>query len=75
LKSTRFSNQAEADLAEILDYSTDKWGEDQAASYLAGLTTCFEQVTKMPDMGKACDSVHPGFRRIQQGRHIIFLSA
>jgi len=61
LNSIRYSNRAETDLAEILDYSTDRWGETQALSYLAQFVACFEQIAKMPDLGRACDTIHPAF--------------
>jgi toxin ParE1/3/4 len=72
LKSIRYSSRAEADLAEILDYSTDKWGEGHAISYLTDFVMCFEKIAKLPDLGRACDSIHPGFRRIARGSHVIF---
>lgn len=63
---------AESDLAEIADYTTDVWGEEQAALYLDGLVACFFRIAEMPGLGRACDSVHLGFRRMEQGKHVIF---
>lgn len=68
----RLSRLAELDLADIADYSTDTWGADQADNYLSNLVECFTRVAQMPDLGRAADSVHPGFRRIEQGKHVIF---
>lgn len=72
MRAVQYSKQAEADLAEILDYSTDKWGEVRATAYLTDLVDCFEQIAKMPKLGRTCFLIHPGFRRIERGRHVIF---
>lgn len=63
---------AEIDLADIADYTTDVWGGKQAELYLDSLVQCFVRIAQMPSLGRACDSVHAGFRRIEEGRHVIF---
>ncbi len=68
----RLSALAELDLADIADYTTDVWGATQADNYLDSLVECFIRIAQRPGLGRACDSIHPGFRRIEQGRHIIF---
>lgn len=68
----RLSAMAETDLAEIADYTTDVWGAKQAELYLNNLVECFIRIAQMPELGRPCDAVHPGFRRIEQGRHVIF---
>lgn len=68
----RLSVLAELDLADIADYSVDMWGGRQAEAYLDSLVDCFVRIAKTPDMGRSCNSVHPGFRRIEQGKHVIF---
>jgi toxin ParE1/3/4 len=68
----RFSEQAEADMLGIAEYSLRQWGERQAARYLAGLAACCGQVADHPLMGRACSQILPGLRRIEQGRHVVF---
>lgn len=68
----RLSSLAELDLADIADYTTDVWGANQAYLYLDALVDCFNRIAQMPDLGRASYSVHPGFRRIEQGKHVIF---
>lgn len=63
---------AEIDLADIADYTTDVWGGKQAELYLDSFVQCFVRIAQMPALGRACDSVHPGFRRIEEGKHVIF---
>ncbi len=68
----RLSALAELDLAKIADYTTDVCGAKQADLYLSSLAECFLRIVQNPSLGRACDSVHPGFRRIDQGKHVIF---
>ena len=63
---------AELDLADIVDYTVDVWGEEQAERYLDSLVACFFRIAQMPELGRACSAVHPGFRRIEPGKHVIF---
>lgn len=68
----RLSALAELDLADIADYTTDVWGATQADLYLNSLVECFIRIARRPGLGRASDSVHPNFRRIEQGKHVIF---
>jgi toxin ParE1/3/4 len=68
----RLSALAELDLAEIADYTFDMWGAKQAELYVNSLAECVVRIAQRPGLGRACDAVHPGFRRIEQGRHVIF---
>jgi toxin ParE1/3/4 len=68
----RFSPLAERDLADIADYSTDIWGEAQADRYLDELSKCFARIAANHALGRRCDSLHRGFRRIESGKHVIF---
>lgn len=68
----RLSVLAELDLADIVDYTNDMWGGKQAEVYLDNLVECFVRIAETPELGRSCASVHPGFRRIEQGKHVIF---
>lgn len=75
MSAYRLSNKAESDIAGILIYTTDTWGEEQAERYLTGLADCFDLIVQTPGMGRACDALYPGLRRIEQGKHIVFYRA
>ena len=68
----RLSVLAELDLADIADYTTDVWGAKQAELYLDQLVDCFIRIAKTPELGRACNFVHPGFQRMEQGKHVVF---
>ncbi len=68
----RLSRGAELDLANVLDYTVDTWGGKQADRYLEGFVECFVRIAQRPLLGRACESVGPGVRRIEQGKHVVF---
>lgn len=68
----RLSALARLDLIEIADSTLDTWGEEQALSYHDGLEKCFERLASMPEMGRPCDRIRPGYRRIEYQKHVIF---
>jgi toxin ParE1/3/4 len=72
LATFRFSRLAERDLVDIGTYTLRTWGEDQTIRYIDGLETCCRQLAKNPELGRACDHVRPGLRRMEHGRHIVF---
>jgi toxin ParE1/3/4 len=68
----RFSRRAEADLLSIGAYTLRTWGEDQATRYIDDLQACCEALADNPRLGRACDDVRPGLRRMERGRHVVF---
>jgi toxin ParE1/3/4 len=68
----RFSRRAESDLMEIAQYTLNRWGEDQTIRYLDDLERCCQQLADNPDLGRACDDIRPGLRRMEHGRHVVF---
>ena len=63
---------AELDLADIADYTVDIWGPLQADLYLNSLFECIDRIAQLPGLGRPADALHLGFRRIEQGKHVIF---
>ena len=68
----RFSQRAEADLLSIGAYTLRTWGEDQTLRYLEDLERCFQRLVDNPALGRPCDDLRPGLRRMEHGRHVIF---
>ncbi len=60
---------------DIADYTVDAWGQEQAQRYLDSLEACFNQLAKAPQMGRSCNRIHPGYRRIEHRKHIILYRA
>ena len=68
----QYSRRAEADLVAIGAYTLQQWGVEQTIRYLDQLETCCERLAENPLLGRPCDEIRPGLRRMEQGRHVIF---
>jgi len=68
----RFSRRAVADLLSIADYTLRTWGKAQAARYLGELEVCCQMLAGNPALGRPCDDVRPGLRRLEHGKHVVF---
>ena len=68
----RFSRRAEADLLGIGDYTLRTWGRAQAARYIGELEVCCQMLADNPALGRPCDDVRPGLRRLEHGKHVVF---
>jgi toxin ParE1/3/4 len=68
----RFSRRAEADLLGIADYTLRTWGITQTARYLAELKVFCQTLADNPSLGRSCDDVRPGLRRLEHGKHVVF---
>lgn len=64
--------EAEADLLEIGRYTEERWGREQRVRYLAALDQRFHTVANNPALGKGCDDLYPGLRRILEGSHVVY---
>lgn len=68
----RLKPRAARDISEIWDYTLKQWGLRQTEIYLAQIRTCFELVAGEPDIGRKCDDIRLGYRKILVGSHVIF---
>ena len=68
----RCSRMAEKDLLGIATYTLNTWGQDQTVSYIDGLESCCRQLANKPQLGRVCDQVRPGLRRLEYGSHVVF---
>ncbi len=72
IKSFLLSNDADADLDEIFDYTEAEHGFNQAIKYLSDLECLFEQLVKSPNLGKERKEIKKGILSIVEQEHIIF---
>jgi toxin ParE1/3/4 len=68
----RFSRLAERDLLRIGEYTVRTWGEAQASGYIDELEICCQRLADNPSVGRRCDEIRPGLRRLEQGKHVVF---
>lgn len=67
----RLSRLARLDLIEIADYTVDTWGLEQADRYVDGLGGCFERLARTPGIGRPCDRIRRGYRRMEYEMHVV----
>jgi toxin ParE1/3/4 len=72
LAAVRYSSGAEADLENIVDYTLRTWGETQVVHYLTAIEDCCEKLAENPMLGRFCEEIRAGLRRMEVGRHVIF---
>ncbi len=68
----RLSQRAEADLLGIGTYSLAAWGEARTARYIDGLEECIRMLADNPSLGRSCDDIRRGLRRMESGQHVVF---
>ena len=66
------SPAAQADLEEIWDYTAERWDVDQAEEYLRGLQHAIERAAANPRVGRSCDEIRPGYRKLAAGSHTLY---
>lgn len=72
MRGYELSRLAERDLHEIANYTRDRWGTRQAVNYVDGLRSLCRQLAEAPMIGRVCEGVRPGLRRMEGGRHVVF---
>lgn len=68
----RLSPHAEADLAEIADYTIETFGIEQARRYRDDPETCFGSLAGNPLLGRSAEWLSPGLRRFEHRSHAVF---
>ena len=66
------SVEAEEDIDQIAEYTTRTWGWRQTNHYLAKLEDGFNLLAQNPSVGRSCESIRPGLRRFEIGKHVVF---
>ena len=56
----------------IAEYTLRKWGDAQAVRYLRELQACCQQLADNPALGRPCEHVRQGLRRLEHGKHVVF---
>ena len=63
---------AQADLAEIWDYTVKHWGEAQAERYTRDIQAACEGLSAGTSVGLSAEDIRPGYRKIAVGSHIMY---
>jgi toxin ParE1/3/4 len=68
----RYTAAAEEDLHDIAAFTVERWGARQADRYIAGLEEFCDLISGYRDLGRECDEIAPGLRRMEHKSHVIF---
>lgn len=71
----RLTPAAQRDLSSIWDFTTERWDEQQAETYVLEIRSAIERIADQPERGRAVDEVRTGYRRYAIGSHLIFFLA
>ena len=71
MASYALSPAAQADLAEIWDYTARRWGEVQAERYTRDIQAACEALSDGTLVGLSAEDVRPGYRKIRVGSHVM----
>lgn len=70
------TSAAKQDIENLIYYTVETWGYNQATKYEQLLLDAIERITSNPDSPrfKKTDYVRPGLRRHHVGRHYIYFN-
>lgn len=64
--------RAEADLADIRDYSAQQFGTERAILYLDAIEAAFRRILSLPEIGALRPDLRPGLRALGCQQHRVF---
>jgi toxin ParE1/3/4 len=64
--------RAIADLEDIWDYTAKHWSDEQAERYVRQIQAAIESLAADPRIGRRCDDIRTGYRRLSVGSHVLF---
>jgi toxin ParE1/3/4 len=68
----RFSRRAESDLLSIGNFTLRTWGKAQTIRYLTEFEVCCQKLADNPALGRNCDYIRSGLRRMEHGSRVVF---
>lgn len=68
----RLRTGVQLDLETIWLDTLDRWGADQADTYITTLINRFGWLAEHPQAGKLRDEIKPGYRSFPEGAHLVF---
>lgn len=66
------SPAAQADIADIWDYTLQHWGFEQAERYVLGIRNACRELADGTRTSRPVDDIRPGYRKAAAGSHVLF---
>ncbi|PCI68493.1 MAG: plasmid stabilization protein ParE [Piscirickettsiaceae bacterium] len=74
MNAFKLTLEAKQDLRKIALFTEKKWGREQRYLYIKQFDNAFHLLAETPSIGKQCNHIKAGYRKLPQGSHIIFYS-
>ena len=71
-KMYELSAAADRDLQDIFDYTTEKFGLEQAVKYVSEFEILFSQLANNVHLGKNRDEIKAGLKSFSKSSHVVF---
>lgn len=68
----RLSPAAQSDVADIWNYTAEKWGIDQAEAYVRRVKRAVQAIAADYQFGRACEEIRSGYWKYLVGSHVLF---
>jgi toxin ParE1/3/4 len=72
MKLFQLSKDAKSDLRSIAFFTENRWGKAQRNLYIKQMDDAFLFLAQNSNAGTSSDYIRKGYRKFQQGSHIIF---
>lgn len=72
MRSFDLTQSAQADLMSIARFTQGRWGIRQRNVYLKSIDHVFRSLANNPLVGKTCDDIRKGYRKLPHGAHVIY---
>jgi toxin ParE1/3/4 len=72
MRSFELTKAALEDLKSIARFTEERWGVRQRNTYLKEVDQVFRTLAKNPKMGRSCDEIREGYRKIPHASHVIY---
>lgn len=66
------SKAADVDLEDIFDFTLEKFGLEQAVSYVSGFDDTFEIISRNPEIGRERKEIREQLHSLAKDKHVIF---
>ncbi len=72
MRSFDLTKAALEDLKSIARFTQGRWGVRQRDKYLKEIDQVFRALAKNPEMGRTCDEIREGYRKLAHASHVIY---
>jgi len=72
MKAFELTREAKEDLRKIARFTEKRWGRNQRFLYIKQFDDVFHLLSETPSVGKQCEFIKEGYRKLPQSSHIIF---